>query len=174
MTKTDQKIAGMAKSGATNGEIEAMTGHILTPDERRTVLAARAEWRDNRAKKREAKEASGEPSNWRRECERLKAALMELELSTAKGNSVPIADVQRTAQEDAAAIKTSMLGMPNALAPQLLGMKTPEAVRSILDDWARSTLAGWAAAARGEIAGALKGEPNAKPKAKEKRAAKTP
>jgi hypothetical protein len=49
----------------------------------------------------------------------------------------------RQAQEDAAAIRTSMLGMPNALAPQLVGLTEVEAVKVILKDWARSTLQGW-------------------------------
>jgi hypothetical protein len=155
MGKSNQNIREMVLSGASNKEIALFLGHSLTSSERSTILDARVEWRKRRAAKREAKEASGEPANWRKECERLKAALMELELSTAKGASVPVAEVQRLAQEDAAAIKTSMLGMPNALAPQLLGMKRPEDVRAILDDWARSTLAGWSAAAHGEIAKAI-------------------
>jgi hypothetical protein len=84
-------------------------------------------------------------------CEAAKANLLEHELSAKRADVVDRAEVLRLAMEDAALIRTSMLGMPNALAPQLVGLTAPEAVRAILADWARSTLAGWAAAAAGEI-----------------------
>jgi hypothetical protein len=89
--------------------------------------------------------AGGAPDagNWRAELDRLKCALAELELAKAEGRLVSGDEVARIAQEDAAAIKTAMLGMPNALAPQLVGVVDTERVRAILDDWARTTLQAW-------------------------------
>ena len=60
------------------------------------------------------------------------------------------ADIEEQAKADAALIKTSMLGMPNALAPQLVGLKSVKAVQAILKDWARSTLQAWHDAVTGQ------------------------
>jgi recombinational DNA repair ATPase RecF len=67
-------------------------------------------------------------------------------------------EVIRIAQEDAAAIRTAMLGMANALAPQLVGQSSPEAVRAIIDDWARATLQGWHDSLQGQAGKLTTGE----------------
>jgi hypothetical protein len=48
-----------------------------------------------------------------------------------------------------------MLGMANALAPQLVGLKKVGDVRAILNDWARSTLQSWHDAVQGDAGGEL-------------------
>lgn len=80
---------------------------------------------------------------WRDELDRLKCSLAEIELAKAEGKLVSGDEVARIAQEDAAAIRTAMLGAANALAPQLVGLTDTERVRAIVDDWARSTLQAW-------------------------------
>jgi hypothetical protein len=135
-------LEALAQKGALNQEIVAALGREMNAKEREAVKRGRLMWRLARIKKNEA---GGKPESgsWRAELDRLKCSLAEMEVAQKEGDLIPRADVQRQAQEDAAAIKTAMLGMPNALAPQLVGLQTIEAVKAILKDWARSTLQGW-------------------------------
>jgi hypothetical protein len=71
-------------------------------------------------------------------------------LAQKEGRTLTRADIEEQAKADAALIKTSMLGMANALAPQLVGLKKVTAVRTILNDWARSTLQSWHDAVQGD------------------------
>lgn len=90
----------------------------------------------------------------RRKQEARKLELLDIQVRKARGELIEREEVRQIAMETGAMIRTAMAGMPNALAPQLLGMTEPEAVRSILDDWARTTALGWAAASGNEGAAA--------------------
>jgi len=136
-------LEALAQKGALNQEIVAALGREMTAKEREAVKRGRLMWRLNRIKKNEAAGGKPESGSWRAELDRLKCKLAEMEVAQKDGDLIPRAEVMRQAQEDAAAIKTAMLGMPNALAPQLVGLQTIEAVKAILKDWARSTLQGW-------------------------------
>lgn len=89
---------------------------------------------------------ASEKGHWRKELDRLRCVQLSQEIDVDAGKLIPADDVRQVAQADAAMIKTAMLGMANALAPQMLGLATPEQARAILDDWARSTLTAWACA----------------------------
>ncbi len=138
---TLEQLSALAKTGALNQEIVATLGRPMTKKEQDTVKRGRLLWRLARIKKRDNGAPGG--GNWKTELDRLKCSLAEMEVAQKEGDLIPRADVQRQAQEDAAAIKTAMLGMPNALAPQLVGLQAIEDVKAILKDWARSTLQGW-------------------------------
>jgi hypothetical protein len=139
---TLDQLAALAKRGVLNQEIVATLGRQMTAKETDAVKRGRLEWRLSRMKKKEGA-TDGSGKNWRSELDRLKCKLAEMEVAQKDGTLIPRADVVRQAQEDAAAIRTAMLGMPNALAPQLVGLTEVEAVKVILKDWARSTLQGW-------------------------------
>lgn len=87
-----------------------------------------------------------------RDLDRLRCRQLEIQIDRERGRLIDREDVVQAARADAALIRSGLLGMPNALAPQLVGLATPQAVRRILADWAMSTLTAWAAAAGGEIA----------------------
>jgi hypothetical protein len=153
---TPEQLAALANTGALNQEIEATLGRKMNDAEKNTVNRARTIWRLRRASNKAAadKQESGS-TNWRKVCERLKAALLEMQVSRQQDGLVARADIEEQAKADAALIKTSMLGMANALAPQLVGLKKVTAVRTILNDWARSTLQSWHDAVQGDAAGDL-------------------
>ena len=137
---SEHDLDALAQTGALNAEIVAELGRPMTPQEDSVVRRGRLKWRQSRIKKREQMPDGG---SWRAELDRLKCQLAEMEVAQKEGRLISSDDVLRMAQEDAAAIKTAMLGMPNALAPQLVGLKKIEAVKAILKDWVRSTLQGW-------------------------------
>jgi hypothetical protein len=128
--------------GLTRQAVTALFSHEGAPrfsESGKIPLEVAEEYRKARAESRQNPAAG----TWRAELDRLKCALAEVELAKTEGKLIASDEVIRIAQEDAAAIRTAMLGMANALAPQLVGQSSPEAVRAILDDWARATLQGW-------------------------------
>jgi hypothetical protein len=94
-------------------------------------------WRDRRL----AARAAG--GVWRRELDRLRCSLLEIELAERAAGLVDRETVQRIAREDAAAINGSLRAMPDALAGAIVGAVDVEAVRAVLSRWARATLQGW-------------------------------
>ena len=135
---TPEQIAALTRAGASIGEIRAaMGGRAITPAERVVINRARLVARMKKV------EAGNTPKSWRQELERLKCQLAEMDVEQRKGGLVSKEEVTLAAKEDAAAIKTAMLGMPNALAPQLIGINSKEAIRGILMDWSKTTLAAW-------------------------------
>ncbi len=93
-----------------------------------------------RAERQEARQAGGE---WRQELDRLRCVLLEHEIAERAAALVSRADVRAVALADAAAINAALRGMADAVAPQLVGAVSIEAVRGVLSRWARSTLQGW-------------------------------
>jgi hypothetical protein len=154
---TDDQLTALAGKGVLNHEIEDKLGRKMTAAEKATVGRARLDWKMRRAEKAESKDAPPGGS-WRAELDRLKCKLAEYELAQKEGRTLTRADIEEQAKADAALIKTSMLGMANALAPQLVGLKKVTAVRTILNDWARSTLQSWHDAVQGDAAGELEAD----------------
>jgi hypothetical protein len=94
-------------------------------------------WRDRRA----AARADG--GRWRRELDRLKAVLLQMELTRLQDSLVSRADIKAQAKQDGALILASLKSMPDTLAPQIVGLTNTAAVAAVLKSWARSTLQSW-------------------------------
>lgn len=62
---------------------------------------------------------------------------LELKLAQERGEVVAIGDVQSSVEKVASALKTSILGWPQKLTPQLVAVKDRATMRGILDKAAR-------------------------------------
>ncbi len=94
-------------------------------------------WRDRRAA------ARSDGGRWRRELDRLKAVLLQMELTRVQTGLVARADIEEQAKQDAALIRSSLLSMADTLAPAIVGLTDTAAVAAVLKTWARSTLQSW-------------------------------
>jgi phage terminase Nu1 subunit (DNA packaging protein) len=66
------------------------------------------------------------------------ADLKELELATKRGQVVAVADVHRTMANLSKDMQTKILSMPSSLSGQIVGLKTRDDIRGVLDRAARA------------------------------------
>ena len=167
---TEDLIVKLASQGGSLNEIVSQLGRPLSPEEKQIADDQRAQLKLRRANKATSKPKSG--SSWRQELERVKYLSAKLDLEEQQGKLVRTSEVLQTAQADASLIKMTMLGAPNVLAPQLLGIKTVNEIQAILNDWFRSALEGWAESLAGEQGKAIDNDDSKPLKAKRIKKAK--
>jgi len=138
---TEDLIVKLASQGGSLNEIVSQLGRPLSPEEKQIADDQRAQLKLRRANKAGSKPKSG--SSWRQELERVKYLSAKLDLEEQQGKLVRAEDVLAANMSDAAAIKTTVLGLANTLAPQLFGLSSIEEIRVILEDWSRTTLQAW-------------------------------